>query len=277
MVRMAWPRGRPLRMYRSGSSARPELTVDGVGEETAEELIRRYRETGDRRFRTRVVEQHEWLARAVARQLKRSGEEFDDLVQVAMIGILKAIERFEPGFGASFRTYASVTARGEVRRHYRDAGWSVSVPRRLKDLRYDVAAATEVLRERLRRAPTTSEVASYLRISRDEVETCIAAGSNFRALPIDLPTGAERSSANLRDSNWEERIVAHLDANNELVELLEKLPVRLRNVLVMRFVEERKQTDIAGEIGVSQVHVSRLIKQALVALRELADRRVVGS
>ena len=97
-------------MYRSGSSARPELTVDGVGEETAEELIRRYRETGDRRFRTWVVEQHEWLAKAVARQFKRSGEEFDDLVQVAMIGILKAIERFEPGFGASFRTYASVTA-----------------------------------------------------------------------------------------------------------------------------------------------------------------------
>ena len=109
MVRIAWPRGRPLRMYRSGSSARPELTVVGVGKETAEVLIRRYRETGDRRFRTRVVEQHEWLAKAVARQLKRSGEEFDDLVQVAMIGILKAIERFEPGFGASGTANNSAT------------------------------------------------------------------------------------------------------------------------------------------------------------------------
>ena len=262
-------------MSRTGSLSRTELPVDAVGEETAEELIRRYRETGDRTLRNRVVERHGWLAKTVARQLKRSGEDFDDLVQVAMIGILKAIERFEPDFGASFRTYASVTARGEVRRHYRDASWSVSVPRRLKDLRYDVAAATEVLREQLRRAPTTAEVAGYLRMSRDEVEDCIAAGSNFRALPIDLPTGEERAGANLRDAAWEERIVAHLDASSELAELLEQLPVRLRNVLVMRFVEERKQTDIAGEIGVSQVHVSRLIKQALVTLRAVADRRVV--
>ena len=264
-------------MPRTRSLSGSELPVDAVDDESAEELIRRYRETGDRRLRARVVEQHDWLAKSVARQLKRSGEDFDDLVQVAMIGILKAIERFEPDFGASFRTYASVTARGEVRRHYRDAGWSVSVPRRLKDLRYDVAAATEVLREQLRRAPTTAEVAGYLRLSRDEVEECVAAGSNFRALPIDLPTGEERSGANLRDSTWEERIVAHLDASSELAELLDQLPARLRTVLIMRFVEERKQIDIAGQIGVSQVHVSRLIKQALVLLRDLADRRAVAS
>ena len=111
----------------------------------------------------------------------------------------------------------------------------------------------------------------------NEVEECIAAGSNFRALPIDLPTGEERSAASLRDSSWEERIVAHLGASSELAELLAELPVRLRKVLVMRFVEERKQSDIAGEIGVSQVHVSRLIKQALVALRDLSDRDVVDS
>ena len=105
------------------------------------------------------------------------------------------------------------------------------------------------------------------------MEECIAAGSNFRALPIDLPTGEERSAVSLRDAGWEERIVGHLDASSELVDLLAKLPVRLRNVLVMRFVEERKQSDIAGEIGVSQVHVSRLIKQALVALATSATER----
>ena len=164
-----------------------------------------------------------------------------------------------------------------MRRHYRDAGWSVSVPRRLKDLRYGVAAATEVLREQLRRAPTTSEVAgicsSHVTRSRTASppaatsERCRSTCRRARSAPVP----------SLRDSNWEERIVADLDANYELVELLERLPVRLRNVLVMRFVEERKQADIAGEIGVSQVHVSRLIKQALVALRELADRRAVAS
>lgn len=248
-----------------------------VVDESAEDAIRRLRQTGDRSIRSRVVEEHHWLACAVARQLKREGEEFDDLVQVAMIGILKAVDRFDPEYGASFRTYASATARGEVRRHYRDAGWSVSVPRRLKDLRYDVNAATEVLRERLRRSPTSAEVAEYLSIDRDEVEDCITAGSNFRALPIEHPTGEERAASSLRDANWEERLVGELQASEDLVELMSALPARLRSVLALRFIGERKQSEIAAVIGVSQVHVSRLLQQALTELRELAERRQIAS
>lgn len=236
---------------------------------SAEDAIAEYRATGDRSVRNKIVEDHWWLARVVARQLKRSGEEFEDLAQVAMVGILKAIERYDPRFGASFRTYASVTARGEIRRHYRDAGWSVSVPRRLKDMRYEVTAATELLREQLRRAPTTAEIADYLRLRREEVDECLAASSNFRALSIELPSGEPRPAAGLRDDCWEEQVVAGLDAGSELAELLARLPARLRKVLVMRFVEERKQADIAEKIGVSQVHVSRLLQQALGELRQL--------
>lgn len=235
---------------------------------TAEEAIAQYRATGDRAVRNQVVADHWWLARIVARQLKRNGEEFEDLAQVAMVGILKAIERFDPRFGASFRTYASATARGEIRRHYRDAGWSVSVPRRLKDLRYDVAAATEILREQLLRAPTTTEIADYLHLRREEVDECLAASSNYRALPIDLPSGEHRPAAGLRDDRWEDQLIGGLDASSELAGLFSSLPERLRTVLVLRFVEERKQADIAEQIGVSQVHVSRLLQQALSKLRE---------
>lgn len=242
-------------------------------EETAEDAIRRLRETKDPAIRGQVVEAYQWLAGAVARQLKRDGEDFDDLVQVATIGILKAIDRFDPDFGVPFRSYASITARGEVRRHYRDAGWSVSVPRRLKDLRYEVNAATDDLRDQLRRSPTSAEVASYLGMERDEVEYCIAAGSNFRALPIDHPSGEPRSAASLEDAHWEDRLVTELQASDDLVELLSTLPPRLRTVLALRFVEERKQSEIAAVIGVSQVHVSRLLHRALADLRELAIRR----
>ena len=217
---------------------------------TAEDAIAHYRATGDRAVRNQVVEDHWWLARVVARQFKRDGEELEDLAQVAMVGILKAIERFDPRFGAAFRTYASATARGEVRRHYRDAGWSVSVPRRLKDLRYAVTAATEMFREQLRRAPTTAEIADYLHLRREEVDECLAASSNFRAMSIDLPSGEQRAGRRPPRSTWEERIVGHLDATSELAGLLERLAVRLRKVLFLRFVEERKQADIAGEIGV---------------------------
>ena len=238
---------------------------------TAEDAIAHYRATGDRAVRNQVVEDHWWLARVVARQFKRDGEELEDLAQVAMVGILKAIERFDPRFGAAFRTYASATARGEVRRHYRDAGWSVSVPRRLKDLRYAVTAATEMLREQLRRAPTTAEIADYLHLRREEVDECLAASSNFRAMSIDLPSGEHRAAAGLRDDRWEDRLIGELDATSELAGLFAGLPDRLRKVLFLRFVEERKQADIAAEIGVSQVHVSRLLQQALAKLRELRD------
>lgn len=252
-----------------------ELVGVAPNPDSAEGLIARYRASGDRQFRNRVVEEHRWLALAVARQLKRSGEDLEDLTQVAMIGVLKAAERFDPQHGASFRTYASATARGEVRRHYRDAGWSVSVPRRLKDLRYDVGAATEVLRERLRRTPTSAEVAEYLSISRDEVEDCLVAGSNFRALPIELPTGEERAASGLRHAGWDDRLVAELDASDALVTLLSRLPPRLRTVLALRFIDEAKQSEIAEIIGVSQVHVSRLLAQSLAKLRDLAARQGV--
>jgi len=247
-------------------SSAPRSARRGEG---AEQAITCYRETGDRSVRNQVVQDHWWLAMVVAKQLKRSGEDLEDLAQVAAVGILKAIERFDPQFGASFRTYASATARGEILRHYRDLGWSVSVPRRLKDLRSDVYAAIEVLRTRLRRAPTSAELANYLQIRTEEVDECFGASSNLRALSIELPSGEQRSAPGLRDEHWEDRLVGELDANSELIGLFAQLPERLRRLLVLRFVHERKQKEIAEIIGVSQVHVSRLLQQAVTKLHEL--------
>ena len=117
-------------------------------------------ETGDRQIRNDVVEAHRWLAVAVARDYCTGSEPLDDLVQVACVALVKAAERFDPQFGVEFKTYAAVTARGELRRYYRDATWSVRVPRRLQELRYEIRAATDVLRERLRRSPDTNELAA---------------------------------------------------------------------------------------------------------------------
>ena len=129
-----------------------------VSAETPEAALARYRETGDRRARNEVVEAHRWLAVAIAREYHTGGEPLDDLIQVACMALVKAAERFDPAFGVEFKTFAAVTARGELRRYYRDSTWSMRVPRRLQELRYEVRAATEVLRERLRRSPDTGEL-----------------------------------------------------------------------------------------------------------------------
>jgi RNA polymerase sigma-B factor len=152
---------------------------------SAEQLLREYRATGNRRLRNRVIEEHHWLAVVVAREFRTGGEPLDDLVQVACFGLLKAAERFEPEYGVKFKTFAAVTARGELRRHYRDATWALRVPRRLQELRYEVRGATDVLQARLRRSPTTAEVADYLHVDPDEVLDCLCADRNFRSLSLD--------------------------------------------------------------------------------------------
>src|SRR5215207_2791400 len=156
---------------------------------SAEELLSAYRETGDRKLRNRVVEDHRWLAVTIARSYRTGSEPLDDLIQVACMALVKAAERFDPAFGVEFKTFAAVTARGELRRYYRDATWAIRVPRRLQELRYEMRAATEVLRERLQRSPDTSELAAYLHVSVDDIIDCMCADSNFRPQSLDAGEG----------------------------------------------------------------------------------------
>ncbi|MET0578528.1 MAG: sigma-70 family RNA polymerase sigma factor [Ilumatobacteraceae bacterium] len=235
-----------------------------------EDALRSFRETGDPTIRNRVVEEHRWLAVVIAQDFRTGSEPLDDLVQVACVALLKAADRFDPDFGVEYRTYAAVTVRGELRRYFRDSTWAVRVPRRLQELRYEIRAATEVLQERLHRSPTTPELAAYLHVDQDEIIDSICADSNFRSLSLDhedsdsLPGRRGGSVDDLYDD------VDALDAFHEIAGLL---PERLRRVVEMRFIEEMKQSDIAHELGVSQVQVSRLLRSANRRMRLLLEHR----
>jgi RNA polymerase sigma-B factor len=238
---------------------------------SAEAALTRYRETRDRRIRNRVVEDHRWLAVVIARDYCTGSEPLDDLIQVACIGIVKAAERFDPQFGVEFKTYAAVTARGELRRYYRDATWSVRVPRRLQELRYEIRAAVEVLRERLQRSPDTAELAAYLHVETDEIIDCLCADSNFRSLSIDHADGGENLLGD--DARATDLGFAAVESRDAFDELTELLPERLRTIVRMRYVDEMKQSDIAAEMGVSQVQISRLLRHATDRLRPLLEHR----
>jgi RNA polymerase sigma-B factor len=233
--------------------------------------LAQYRATGDRRIRNQVVEDHRWLAVAVARTLCTGSEPLEDLVQVACVGLLKAAERFDPAFGVEFKSYAAVTARGELRRHYRDATWAIRVPRRLQELRYEIRAATEILRERLRRSPDTGELAAYLHVSVDDIIDCMCADSNFR--PQSLDAGEAGNGLSVREGSTGDDGYGAVDADDAFAELAQRLPPRLRRIVEMRYVDEMKQSDIAAVMGVSQVQISRLLRDASDHLRSLLLQR----
>jgi RNA polymerase sigma-B factor len=230
-----------------------------------------YRETGDRRLRNQVVEDHRWLAVVIARDYCTGSEPLEDLIQVACVALLKAAERFDPSFGVEFKSYAAVTARGELRRYYRDATWSIRVPRRLQELRYEVRAATEVLRERLQRSPDTAELAAYLHVEVDEIIDCMCADSNFRALSLDHVDGGENLVG--EDGSKSDGGYAGVESADAFDELAQLLPPRLRRIVEMRYVQEMKQSDIAAAMGVSQVQISRLLRHAADRLRPVLAHR----
>ena len=235
-------------------------------------LLEEYHRGRDPDVRNRIVEAHRWLAEIVARKFSRRGEPLDDLVQVATIGILKAVERFDPAFGVAFRTFASTTAQGEVRRHYRDATWRLRVPRRLQERSLSVSAAVDRLSSSLGRSPTVDDLAADLRLDADEVVEALMVGTNYRTIPIqtapgdssDHPEGvaSEEEISPSRDETFEQVLTT-----TEVRSALSHLPERDRRIVFLRFFEERTQSEIAEAVGVSQVHVSRLLRDAVTRLR----------
>lgn len=247
---------------------KPPLVLEPADQQltpSAESRLADYARTGDRRIRNQVVDDHHWLAISIVRRLRQGSVPFEDLVQVAMLGILKAAERFDPSFGVAFKSYAAVTARGEVRRHFRDSGWAVHVPRRLQDLRYEVRAATDVLTDRLHRSPTAAEVAEYLFVDVDLVIDALCADSNYRSRSLDERIGDNRTIGEVVGS--EDPSFDLCDASDAFDTMVDRLPERFAQILRMRYLEGRKQREIAAELGISQVHVSRLLEQAHRRLR----------
>jgi RNA polymerase sigma-B factor len=223
------------------------------------------------RQRDKIVERCLPLADHIARRFEGRGEPRDDLVQVARVGLVNAVARFDVDAGSDFVSFAVPTIMGEVRRHFRDNSWSVKVPRRLKELHLRLGTATAELSQRLGRAPTATELAEELEMDRAEVVEGLVAGSSYNTLSIDSGSG----SAEDDDARAIADTLGDVDASLDRIEdrealrpLLEGLPERERMVLVLRFFDSMTQTQIADRVGISQMHVSRLLAKSLTRLRD---------
>ena len=220
------------------------------------------------RQRDRIVERCLPLADHIARRFDGRGEPRDDLVQVARVGLVNAVVRFDVNAGSDFVSFAVPTIMGEVRRHFRDNSWSVKVPRRLKELHLRLGAATADLSQRLGRAPTATELAAELEMDRDEVIEGLVAGSSYNTLSIDSGSGTEDAPAIADTLGDVDASLDQIENREALRPLLAVLPERERTVLLLRFFESLTQTQIAERVGISQMHVSRLLAKSLARLRD---------
>ena len=222
-----------------------------------------------RRHRDRIVERCMPLADHIARRFGGRGESREDLVQVARVGLVNAVIRYDVETGSEFVSFAVPTIMGEVRRHFRDNSWSLKVPRRLKELHVRLGAATAELSQRLGRAPTASELAAELGMNREEVVEGMVAGSAYNTMSIDSGTGGSEDgpSAILETLGGADLNLDQIDNREALRPVLAALPERERTVLMLRFFESMTQSQIAERVGVSQMHVSRLLAKALTRLR----------
>jgi RNA polymerase sigma-B factor len=221
-----------------------------------------------RRFRDELVEMHLPLVEYLARRFRNRGEPFDDLVQVATIGLIKSIDRFDLERGVEFSTYATPTIVGEVKRHFRDKGWAIRVPRRLQELKLALTKATSELSQLNGRAPTVAELARHLEITEDEVLEGLESSNAYSAISLDAPDLDDETSAMSDTLGMTDQALEGVEYRESLKPLLEKLPPREKRILLLRFFANMTQSQIAAELGISQMHVSRLITRTLAQLRE---------
>jgi RNA polymerase sigma-B factor len=228
-----------------------------------------YRKTRDRRLRDDLVEEHAPLANFLARRFANRGEPVDDLVQVALVGLLKAVERFDPGRGLQFSTFATPTILGELKRHFRDRGWAVRVPRRVQELHLQLGRIIATLGQEQGRSPTPAEVASRAGVSEEEVLEAMEAGSLYRLVSLDAPASRdeEETSELVACLGDDDPAFEQIEHRSELDDLLGVLPDRERRIVELRFFEGMTQSEIAEQVGVSQMHVSRLLTRSLEMLR----------
>ena len=241
-----------------------------VSETDRRALLRAYREKGDVAARDRLIESFIPVVRSIAYRYAGRGEQLDDLEQVASVGLIKAIERFDLDRDVELMTYVFPTVVGELKRHFRDRGWSVTVPRRLKELHYRLSRLIEELTATLGRSPTIPELAEEAGVDEEEVVEALEVGRAYasRSLTrqLDSDEGAGAELIDLIDD--EERGYEAAENRELLASGLKALDDRERRIVQLRFVEGLTQSQIAVEIGISQMHVSRLIRRALEKLSE---------
>ena len=237
------------------------------------ELFDKYRRTRDPKIREQLILAHANLVRYLARKFANRGEPVEDLTQVGMIGLINAIDRFDPSRGVRFATYATPTIVGEIRRHFRDRGWAVKVPRRLQELSLAVTKVMDQLTQELDRSPTVAEIASRLEVSEEEALEAMELRElyDLPSLDSELGEGSEDSRGVLGDYVGEMDVaLERFERRTRLADALRALPPRERKVIALRFFGSLSQTEVARRMGISQMHVSRLQQRALKRLREVA-------
>ena len=258
-----------MRSRAAGTSSRPSSEYADVPDLFRELKKLEPGSAAFRRQRERIVERCLPLADHIARRFGGRGEAREDLVQVARVGLVNAVNRYDVETGSEFVPFAVPTIMGEVRRHFRDNSWSVKVPRRLKELHLRLGTASAELSQRLGRAPTASELAVELGMDRQEVVEGMVAGSSYNTLSIDSGGGNDEDAPAIVDTLGDVDLSLDQIENREALRpLLAALPERERTVLVLRFFESLTQTQIAERVGISQMHVSRLLAKSLARLRD---------
>ncbi|HEY3507045.1 MAG TPA: RNA polymerase sigma factor SigF [Actinocatenispora sp.] len=222
------------------------------------------------RLRDRTIEWYLPLAEHLARRFRDRGEARDDLVQVATIGLIKAVDGYDPDRGVEFTSYAVPTIVGEVKRHFRDKGWTVRVPRRLQELKLAIGNATGTLTQQLGRSPTVADLAEHLGVSEDEVVEGLDSGNAYAAVSLSAPVGSgDEMVTEVQDLlGAEDPAMGTVEDRESLRPLLAKLPERERTIVVLRFFGNMTQSQIAERVGISQMHVSRLLARSLARLRD---------
>lgn len=237
-----------------------------VDPEERAELFVEYRRTQDRRQRDRLIEMNIGLAEAVARRFGGRGERHDDLLQVALVGLLKSVERFDPDRGLAFSSFATPTIEGELKRHFRDKRWAVRVPRRLQELMLEVNQAVATLTQRCGRSPTIDEIAVETHLSSEDVLEALEAGRAIVASPIENDDRETAGGVIDRHGSIDHGMEA-VEQRMIVSQLLDSLPPRERDIVVLRFYDGLTQSEIADRFGVSQMQVSRILARTLDRLR----------
>jgi RNA polymerase sigma-B factor len=221
-----------------------------------------------RSVREALIELHLPLVDHCARRFTQRGEPYEDLVQVGTIGLIKAVDRFDLERGVEFSTYATPTIIGEIKRHFRDKGWAVRVPRRLQELRMSIATSTADLSQSLGRSPTPREIAEHLGVTVEDVLEGIESANAYATMSLDAGNGNDDAPSWLDTLGGDDEAIEHVEMRETLRPLIERLPAREQQILILRYFRQQTQSQIAEQIGISQMHVSRLLTRTLKNLRQ---------
>jgi RNA polymerase sigma-B factor len=239
------------------------------------ELLDLYHQSGDVRARQELIERHVAFVRRLAQRYVRRGEQLDDLAQVGCVGLIKAIDRYDGGHGASLTTYAAPNILGEIKRHFRDRGWSVRVPREIQELNVKLQKTIDDLTTKLGRSPSVEELAESSGANQEQVLEALESSAAYSTLSLSEPGRPDDDAPEPMDVvGTTDEEFARSDERMTLATGIRRLPPRERSILHLRFFQGLTQSEIAQRIGISQMHVSRLIRDSLERIRSELERDV---